>query len=144
MQDLKKKAKDIREFIGQYRYAPQKVVTAADRIISMRRTKGHWEVITEIIKLWASLKPSHYQSYLVSLANTKSSRKSTWVGGKEFTGVSKDKDTGGYLAYTVDVPVKVMAMIRKVYDAEDLPMDKKFFYEFGKRFPLFRVMQKKG
>jgi hypothetical protein len=136
--------KDIKEYVEKYRYAPKKVVTGVDRILKLKKTLPQWEVIAEIVNFWASLNPSQYDSYLVRLRDIKATRKKTTIGTKEFVGISKDKGTGGYINYMVDVPVKVMSMIRIVYNSNELQMDKKFFRKFGRKFPAFRVSHTKG
>lgn len=135
--------KNIQRFLD-YRYASSRAVTGVDKILKLKQVKSQWEVIEEIIRFWASFRPTEYQSYLIDLKRLKESRKITKVGSKEFSGISKDRGTGGYLNYLVDIPLTVYQLIRRVYDADELKMDKKFFLKFAKKFPAFKVSQKKG
>lgn len=124
-----------------YRWAPAKTVQAADKLIELKKNKGPWEVIAEIIKIWRSTHPTQYDSYIINLEGVKQSRKVTSVGGKQFSGVSKDK-SGAYLQYKLDIPEKVVYMIRTLYNPEELPMDKKFYQTWAKKFPKMVVSTK--
>ncbi|MEK6882964.1 MAG: hypothetical protein AABY22_25290, partial [Nanoarchaeota archaeon] len=95
-----------------------------------------WSVIEECFNIWASEKPTKYNSYLVYLQDIKETRKD-----KEFAS-TKDPVTGGYLRYTLDIPQEVMMMVRCVYNSSELPMNREFFQEFAKRFPKFKVAEK--
>ncbi len=124
------------------KYAPAPSVQLADKLLELRKTKNKWEVIAFVISSWIKTKPRHWDSHLVSLRDIKETRKTTTVGSKQFSGVSKDKVTGGYLRYTLDIPEKVILIIRRLYTAEELPMDKKFFADFARRFPIFVVSRR--
>ena len=122
----------------QEKLAPAWAVEAVDKLIFMKKKEDVWTVIEKIMEIWVKTKPNEWKSYLIDLKETKQTRKVT----KGLRGVSKDKDTGGYLAYTVDVPTKVIKMIRAIYDPDELPMDKVFFRTFAKKFPTFKIMEK--
>lgn len=113
----------------------------ANMLLKAKKTKSPWDVITLIIKAWKKKNPKKWKSYVIRLEEVRQSQKTTWVGNKEFRGVSKDKKNDAYLAHTVDFPVWLMMAIRKLYDHTELQMDKKFFREFGARFPEFRIME---
>ena len=129
--------------IFEPKYAPASIVLAVDRLIAMKKNKDKWTVITEILKIWDKLNLHAYKSHIINIKDVKSSRKVTRVGSKEFSGVTYDKKTGGYLNYTLDIPEKVINIIRKLYTTEELPMNKKFFREFAKRYPIFTVSQRR-
>jgi hypothetical protein len=125
-----------------YKYTSLSHYKTADHLIKMKNTKDMWTVIGEVLRVWSKEKPREYKSFLVSHKDLKSSRKSSKVGHSRFTGVTRDKKTGGILRFSYSIPVKVMTIIRKLYPAEVLNMDKEFFEEFGKRFPKFRISEK--
>ncbi len=126
-----------------YKYAPASSVQLADKLIQLKKTKSKWEVIAFIVDSWAKTNPKSWRSHVINLQAVKQSRKLTTIGTKEFSGVSKDKTTGAYLRYALDIPEKVIFIIRKLYNAEELPMDKEFFDQFGKRFPIFVISERK-
>lgn len=123
-----------------YKLAPSGAVRAADRLLSLKPKYDVWYVIGEIMKVWEKSQPSNWTSHLVHLRDVKESRKVTTVGGKQFAGVSKSG--GAYLAYLIDMPEKVVRMIRALYNPNELPFNKKFYMEFARRFPKYRVMNK--
>lgn len=107
---------------------------------SLMAKKGNpWEVVDLCVKAFKETFPTNYKSYVIRLDSVREAQKKTYVGNKEFRGVSKDKVTGGYLAHTIDFPAWIMGLLRKVYNNNELKMDKQFFREFGKRHPEFRV-----
>lgn len=118
-----------------YDYAPARIVQGAQSIIDLKNKKDPWEVIDQIIKVWEATNPKTYKSFITNLDEVKGTRKVTAIGGKQFKGVSKDKVTGGLLQYKLDIPVKVVYMIRRVYSADELPMDKKFYAKWARRYP---------
>lgn len=112
------------------------VVLAADRLMEMKKTRTVWEVIAEMITIWEARNPKSWQSYLVHLDDIKKTRKD-----KKYAS-TYDKTHGGYLRYTVDFPQPIMDMIRSIYNSGELPMDKKFFRLFGRKFPRFQIAEK--
>lgn len=111
-------------------------------ILKAKKKKHPWDVVALIIDTWKKQNPKRWKSYVMDLGKLRESQKETFVGNKRFKGVSKDKETGGYLALRVDFPVWIMMAIRKVYNNNELSMDKEFFREFWKRFPEFRIMER--
>mgnify|MGYP001570322684 CR=1 FL=1 len=109
-----------------------------EHFVDLKHKSGSdpWPVIEECFRVWESARPTEYQSHLIYLNNIRETRKD-----KKFAS-SKDKVTGGYLRYLLDIPAGVMKMIRAIYSAKELPMDKEFFYRFGARFPKYRVAEK--
>lgn len=112
-------------------------VIAADHLIKLKRDNSNnvWVVIDGIIKMWKKKNPNRWKSYLVNIKDLRDTRKNEY-------GASEDKETGGYLRYTVDVPEQVVYMIRTLYTPNELPMSKEFWREFGRRYPAFRVAEK--
>ena len=109
-----------------------------DRFMSLKRKSGSrpWSVIEECFRVWESKKPKEYQSHLIYLNDIRETRKD-----RKFAS-TKDKVTGGYLRYTLDIPSDVMKMIRAVYSVDELPMNREFFHEFAQKFPKYRVAEK--
>lgn len=116
------------------RWAPAKAVDMGTKLVSLRKTKPMWEVIDAIMEMWAGTNPKEYQSYLIDLDFTKANGKLTNVGGTTFSNVSKDTN-GSLLRHRLDIPVKVVYMIRRLYSVDECPMDEKFYNEWAKRFP---------
>lgn len=113
---------------------PAKAVNAADRLIAMKKTHNVWEVIDEVFKVWSSHHPEKWKSFVWNVRDVKETRID-----KKF-GTSKTK--GSNLRYYIDIPQDVIYMLRTLYTPDELPMNSKFFREFAKRFPKFKVVDK--
>ncbi len=101
-----------------------------DRLFELRLAGNRWDVIDEIVKYWAESNPSKYDSFVIDIKNKRDSRATKYGSNKAKT-----------LRSTLDIPTQVVLMIRKVYPADELPMDKKFFDTMWKRYPIFRVAE---
>jgi hypothetical protein len=120
------------------KYAPAKDVQAADRLIELKKQNKLWEAVELCFEIWARRNPKEWKSFLFHVDEVRETRKTT----RGFKGVSRDKETGGYTQYLLDIPQDVVYMLRKLYTPDELPMDKKFFNQLARRFPKFRVSHK--
>ena len=113
-------------------------VRAVDALVKLKRESGSnpWPVIEMCLEIWKSSNPNEWKSFLVDLGKTKVTRKD-----RKFAS-TYDKVHGGYLRYTLDLPEKVVYMIRALYSSDELKMDREFFIEFAKRFPLLKVAER--
>lgn len=113
-------------------------VRAVDRLVKLKRTNGSnpWPVIEECIKIWEATRPKEWKSYIIELGKLRATRKD-----RKFAS-TKDKVTGGYLRYTLDIPEKVMKMIRCIYNPDELPMNREFFLAWSRKFPQMKVAEK--
>jgi len=111
------------------------IVQAADRLIKLKKTANLWEVVGEVLEVWKKRNPKVWKAHVITVKDLRQTRKDEYAS-------TKDKETGGYLRYTVDVPEQVVMMLRMLYSAEELPMNKEFWREFAKRFPAFSVAEK--
>lgn len=94
-----------------------------------------WPVIEECFNVWYKTNPSHWDAHLVTIDDIRNTRKESKFAS------SKD-DSGRMLRYTLDIPEKVMMMIRMLYSEEELPMNRRFFIEFARRFPQLKIAEK--
>ena len=122
------------------RFARSDLLQLTNALVKAKSKKNPWEVIDICVKAFKDKHPMRYNSYVVRVKGVREAQKKTWVGNKEFRGVSKDKEHDAYLAHTIDFPAWIMLLIRKVFNNNELIMDKEFFREFGKRYPEFKVM----
>ena len=113
-------------------------IRLADEMIALKKTSGSnpWPVIEKCIDVFKKIRPQQYKSFLFDLGETKATRKE-----KKFAS-TYDKVHGGYLRYTLDIPEYVVYLIRKIYNVDELPMNRQFFIEFAKRFPAMKVAEK--
>lgn len=122
------------------RYATSEIIQLTNALMRAKKKDDPWNVIDLCVKAFKDKFPKRYQSYIIRVEEIRIEQKRTRVGSKVFRGVSKDKVHDAYLTHTVDFPAWIMGLIRKVYNPQELIMDKEFFREFGKRHPEFRVM----
>ena len=115
-------------------------IRAVDNLFRLKQANGGnpWPVIEEILKLWEAKakRLNQWNSYLFNLESTKETRKNKFAASKA------DPVHGGILRYILDIPEFVVYAIRMVYNADELPMDKRFNEEFARRFPNFQVAEK--
>jgi hypothetical protein len=124
------------------RFARSDILQLTNSLMKAKKKDNPWGVVKLCVDAFKKKYPKQYKSYVIRIKEVKDAQKSTWIGRSEFKGVSKDKTNDAYLAHTVDFPAWIMGLIRKVYNVNELKMDKEFFREFGKRFPEFRIMEK--
>ncbi len=104
-----------------------------DGLMDAKKKKPFWEVVELVVDLWAKKSPQTYRSYLVDVQTVRSTRKNKHASSG-----------GGYneLRYLADMPEFVMLVLRKLYDTDELDMDKEFFRKFCEKFPAFRVAER--
>lgn len=105
-----------------------------EKLVRLRRTQPVWDVIEELMKMYAETNVREYKSFLIDLKETKDLGKITNIGGKSFSNVSKDTN-GAMLRHRLDIPVKVVYMIRRLYSVDELPMDEEFYKKWARKFP---------
>lgn len=110
-------------------------VELAEKLVEMRKNKDPWQVIDAMVKVWAKNSPDDVEAMRINVAQYKEGLDDSEFGQ---TKDGKDQERRFQLAF----PKNLMLMIRTIYKTEELPMDKKFFAEFGKRYPFFRVAEK--
>lgn len=121
--------------ISNGREVESEVLQAADRLIKLKKEKPFWEVVEGVVSVWHKQNPKKWKSYLLSVKEFGKIQKNKY-------GSSKDKETGGILRFTVDVPEPIVQMLRMLYTPEELNMDKAFWRGFARRFPVFQVAGK--
>lgn len=109
-------------------------VEAVVHLINLKEKSGSnpWPVIDAVLDMWRSTQPKEYQSFLINLEETRQTR------FDQTFGASKSKD----LRYKLDIPQKVIFMLRTIYTNEELPMDKAFFDEWFKRYKKMRIAER--
>jgi hypothetical protein len=110
-------------------------VAWAEKITETRQKKDVWTVIDELVKVWAEVAPEDEAAMKINVSQYRET-----LVDKEFgrTLNGQDQERRFVLAF----PKSLYLMIRSQYKAEEFPMDSKFFKEFAKRYPAFRVAEK--
>lgn len=105
---------------------------AAEKLLQLRRGKGLWAAIDEIVKMWKKLKPIEWEAYIIRMPRLRQTRRN-----QKFADTKKT-----HLRYLIDVPMWIVNMIRALYKTNELKLDKKFWMKFGKKYPFFKVSEK--
>ena len=110
-------------------------VAFADKIIETKNTKGQWATIELLVNAWAKRTPEDFRAFKVQLNDYRLGLFDRKYGQ---TAGGKDHER----RFTMAFPEELFFMIRAIYKADELPMDRAFYNEFLKRFPLFRIPEK--
>lgn len=115
-------------------------LNAVERLFALKgkSSSNPWPVIEECVKIWEATNPTEYKSFLFELEDIKQTRRDKFASSDP----KKDTKYGGQFRYTLDIPEKVMYMLRCVYDTDELPMNREFFMAWSKRFPKMKVAEK--
>lgn len=109
-------------------------ITLADEIIKARK-KGPWHVIDLLVNSWVKRSPEEVQAVKVDISDRREllvdKEYGTTLGGNDME-----------RRFTLIFPTGLQAMIRTQYKAEDLPFDRKFYTEFAKKYPGFKIAEK--
>jgi hypothetical protein len=110
-------------------------VELAEKIVEMRKNDDPWKVIDTMVRVWTQNAPDEVEAMRVNIGQYRET-----LDDKEFgtTRGGKDQERRFQLSF----PKSLMLMIRTQYKAEELQFDRKFFREFGNRYPFFRVAEK--
>lgn len=120
---------------GQVRSARAvEAVKTVEHLETLKRNNqtNPWVVIEACLNLWADSNPTAYRSFLYEIEGIKNTRRD-----KKFA-----TSTTGSMRYTLDIPEKIIYMIRMLYSEEELPMNKAFFHEWATRFPKMKIAEK--
>ena len=112
-------------------------VEAVKAIEELKKKSGSnpWPVIEKCIEVWEKSNPNDWKSFLYEVEEVRRTRRDKFAASDS----KKDPTHNGILRYTLDITEKVMYMIRAIYSAQELPMNREFLREFAKRFPRMRV-----
>lgn len=115
-------------------------LNAVESLFKLKSENGSnpWPVIEKCITIWADTHPSQWKSFLYEVRDTKRNRRNKFAASDP----RKDKKHGGTIRYTLDIPEKVMYMVRCVYDSTELPMNREFMLEWARRFPKMKIAEK--
>lgn len=115
-----------------------KDIRAVERLYKLKSSSGSdpWPVIEECLNIWQATAPNTWQSFLYEVEQKRNTRKDPEFGS------TVDRSTGATLRYTLDIPEKVIYMLRILYTPSELPMNRDFFIAFSEHFPKFKVAQK--
>ncbi len=107
-------------------------VALADAVLETKKGKGIWETIDLLVNEWARTSPDDFRAFKVQMDDYRSG-----LFDHKYGTTSGDKNMER--RFTMAFPEKLFFMIRAVYKADELPMNKEFYRKFLERYPLFKV-----
>lgn len=110
-------------------------VELVEDIVKIRDTKDPWAVIDKLVEVWAKKTPDDVEAMQINLEQYREAQTDA-VFGQTQGGIDQER------RFTLSFPKTLMLMIRTQYNPDELPMDSKFYKEFAKRYPFFKVAQK--
>jgi len=107
----------------------------AERIDELRKKKDPWLVIDELVKAWQKKAPEEVEALKIDISEQRET-----LYDKKFgqTKGGKDMERRATLIF----PMSLQLLIRTQYKADQLPMDKKFYRTFLKKYPQFAIAEK--
>jgi hypothetical protein len=115
-------------------------LNAVETLFRLKRENGSnpWPVIEKCIEIWTQTNPREWKSFLYEVNDTKRNRRNEFAASDP----RKDEKHGGIIRYTLDIPEKVMFMVRCVYDSSELDMNREFMLKWARKFPRMKIAEK--
>lgn len=110
-------------------------VELAEKVLEYKNEKGPWKTIELLVNAWAKKTPEDFQGFKVQLDDTRAG-----LFDRKFGQTKGGKDHARRL--TMIFPEKLFWLIRSIYKADELPMNREFYNEFLRRFPFFMIPEK--
>ncbi len=109
-------------------------IELAEEVIKLRKKGDPWKVIEKLLEVWSKIVPDEVEAVSINLTEYREAAVDKKFGQ---TKMGQDQERRFKLAF----PVTLQLMIRTQYKADELPFDEKFYSEFAKRYPAFRVAE---
>ncbi len=110
-------------------------VELADKALETKKNKGLWDTLELLVNAWMKKTPEDFEGFKLQIDAYRDGLFDSKYGQ---TAGGKDMDR----RFTMVFPEKLFFMIRTIYKSDELNMDKKFYAEFARRFPFFRIPDK--
>lgn len=109
-------------------------VEFAEKIIKLRNQGDSWKVIDELITYWSKTAEDEVEAMTINVSEYRETLTDKKYG---MTKGGKNMER----RFTISFPRTLMFLIRTMYKTEELPFDNKFFADFARRYPFFKVAQ---
>ena len=109
-----------------------KDVKRADFLIDLKiKNQGDvWPVIDAVVNMWMEKHETTWKATIIEIEQEKDTRATKY-------GSNKAKS----LRQTVDIPMWIEGVIRRLYSVDELPFDKEWYKQLWRRYPAFRVAE---
>ena len=117
---------------GQHTLYAASDVARADRLISLKKKHegDFWPVIDEVVKMWTEKHPTTWKATIYEIEEDKRTRATRY-----------GSNSAKSLRCTVDIPMWIEGVIRRLYSIDELPFDKEWYHHLWRRYPMFRVAE---
>ena len=113
----------------------QELADFVSKIFDIKQQGDPWAVIDELIKYWLKKTPEEAEAVKIDVADQRE-----MLIDKEYGSTTGGKDLER--RFTLLFPTTLSLWIRKVFGTDELPFDRKFYKEFAKRYPGFKIPEK--
>ena len=94
-----------------------------EKIMALRDNKKQWDAIDEIFKFFAKNYPQEYRESVEISQGLRGTRGDKWGRGDKLLHKESRKIN---LRMVMNMPMRLVTIIRKVYNEQELPFDRKF------------------
>lgn len=110
-----------------------------ENLMKLRDEKKQWEALDEIVKFFRKFYPVEYKESVDISRGLRMTRGDEW--GRGHKDLHKEARKAN-LRMVMNIPFRLIAIIRRVYDEQELPFDRNFLRKFGSKYPEFLVPEK--
>lgn len=110
-------------------------IELADSILKANKKGGEWEVIDLLVKAWAKRTPEEVSAIKIDISDRRE-----MLNDHEYGTTSNGGDMER--RFTLIFPSTLQLLIRTQFKADTLPFDRKFYTEFARRYPGFKIANK--
>ncbi len=115
------------------------IILFIDRLMKLREEKKLWECLDEIVRFYRKHYPEEYTESVSISKDLQKSRGDEWGrGNKWIHKISREANW----RMVMNLPFRLISIIRKVYSEEELPFDRRFLKKLGRKYPEFLVPEK--
>jgi len=109
-------------------------IELADSILKAR-SKGTWAVIDILVKSWIDRSPEEVKAVKIDISDQREMLRDKKYGTTLNGGDMERR-------FTLIFPSTLQLLIRTQFKSDVLPFDRKFYTEFSRRYPGFKVASK--
>ena len=107
--------------------------------MKLRENKKQWEALDEIVAFFKKVYPAEYQMSVDISQGLRGTRGDEWGRGDKDLHKNARKMN---LRMVMNMPFRLIAIIRKIYNEDELSFNRDFMRKFGRKYPEFLVPKK--
>ena len=110
-----------------------------EKLMKLRENKRPWEALSEIVAFYKKHYPKEYEETVLISRDLRGTRGDEWGRGNKL--LHKESREAN-LRMVMNLPFRLISIIRKIYNETELPFDRQFLKKFGIMYPEFLVPKK--